>query len=145
MLQDTLLQMQQPSFDLNLKFNIRFIGEAGEDGGGPRREFFRLVLCAIASGGHFFCGPEGHCTPMRNAIARQKGEFRMAGSLMALSLVQGGPAPSFLSDAMVQYLCGNEYMQASIDQVPDLEVQEKLRMVHSLILWCMHVVADLHV
>ena len=67
------------------------------------------------------------------------GDFHMAGSLMALSLVQGGPAPSFLSDAIVQCLCGNEYLQASIDQVPDLEVQEKLKMVHFLILCCMYV------
>lgn len=136
-LQDTFRQMQQPNFNLDLKFNVRFIGEAGEDGGGPRREFFRLVLSAIASGGRLFCGPEGHRTPVRNALARQNGEFRMAGSLMALSVVQGGPTPSFLSDTMVQYLSGNKkYMQASIDQVPDAEIQEKLRMVHSLIIIC---------
>lgn len=63
----------------------------------------------------------------------------MAGSLTALSLVQGGPPPSFLGDVMVQYLCGEQrYMQANIAHVPNPEVQEELRMVHcitTLLLW----------
>lgn len=129
--QDTLMQMQQPKFRCNAKLHVRFIGEEAEDGGGPRREYFRLVLKAIAHSSLFY-GPDGHRTPMRNAIARQRGHYKMAGSVMAMSLVQEGPAPSFLNHAMVQYMCGKrEGIQATIAQVPDIEVQEKLKMVKS--------------
>lgn len=130
LLHDTFLQMQNLKFDCNLKLNICFIGEEAEDGGGPRREFFRLILKALADSGLFY-GPEEYRTPLRNAIARQRGHFRMAGSLMAMSVVQGGPAPAFSNHAVVQYLCGKqEDIVATIAQVPDFEVQEKLKMVH---------------
>ena len=128
LLHDTILQMQNRKFDCNLKLNIHFIGEEAEDGGSPRREFFRLILKALADSGHFY-GLEEYCTPLRNAIARQQGHFRMAGSLM--SLVQGGPAPAFVNHAVVQYLCSRqEDIVATIAQVPDFEVQEKLKMLH---------------
>lgn len=84
--------------------------------------FFRLVLKAIDESGLFY-GPPGACTPMRNALARQKGHFCMTGSLMTMSLVQGGPAPSFLNHSMVQCMCGkHEGMLATFEQVPDIEV-----------------------
>ena len=122
--------MQQPKFRCDAKLNVRFIGEEAEDGGGPRREYFRLVLKAIADSSLFY-GPEGYHTPMKNAIARQQGHYKMVGSLMAMSLAQGGPAPSFLNHAMVQYMSGKrEGMLPTIAQVPDIEVQQKLKMVN---------------
>ena len=121
--------MQHQKFNFNLKLNICFIGEEAEDGEGPRR-IFRLILNALADSSVFHA-PEGYCTPLRNAITRQRGHFRMAGSLMAMSLVQGGPAPAFLNHAVVQYLCGNkEDIVATIAQVANVNVRNKLTMVH---------------
>ena len=54
----------------------------------------------------------------------------MVGSLMAMSMVQGGPAPSFLNHAIMQYMCGKQGLLALIAQVPDIEVQQKLKMLH---------------
>ena len=57
----------------------------------------------------------------------------MVGSLMAMRMVQGGPAPSFLNHAIVQYMCGKqEGLLATIAQVSDIEVQRKLKMVNIL-------------
>ena len=68
---------------------------------------------------------------MKKAIARQQGHYKMVGQLTAMSFVQGGPAPSFLNRAMVQYMSGKlEGTLATIAQVPDIEVQQKLKMVN---------------
>lgn len=69
-LQDTFMQVQQQKLRRNVNLNVWFIGEEAEDGEDPGREYFRLILKAIADCGLFYC-PEGLCTPRRNATVTQ--------------------------------------------------------------------------
>ena len=49
-----------PTFDVSRIIRIRFIGEAGVDDGGPKREFFRLFYEATGQSSGMFQGwPEG--------------------------------------------------------------------------------------
>ena len=45
--------------------------------------------------------------PVLSTMAINAGEFRMCGEIMGMSLVQGGPAPSFLAPPVAAYLVGN--------------------------------------
>jgi hypothetical protein len=44
---------------------------------------------------------------------------------MATSLVQGGPAPKFLSRSVVEYLAlGLEAVTASVDEIPNSSIRD---------------------
>ena len=66
--------------------NVTFIGESGQDAGGPTREFFRLVWVKIAQDGSLFAqdgslfaGPEDTHLVQHNILALQKHEFEHVG------------------------------------------------------------------
>jgi hypothetical protein len=42
--------------------------------------------------------------PVASTIALMKGEFRLAGEIIAMSVLQGGPAPCFFGEEVVKYL-----------------------------------------
>ena len=49
LLQDALKQFNRSSFDVSKLLRITFLGESAVDTGGPRREFFRLLLIELFS------------------------------------------------------------------------------------------------
>ena len=54
---------------------------------------------------------------------------------MALSIMYGGPGPSFLAPVVIEYLFGGIAMasvEASVDDVPDEKLKEKILKVLSL-------------
>ena len=42
--------------------------------------------------------------PVSSTVALMDGEFQLAGEIIAMSLLQGGPAPCLFSEEVVQYL-----------------------------------------
>lgn len=42
--------------------------------------------------------------PVDSTISLSKGEFKMAGEVMAMSILQGGQAPNFMSHIVYNYL-----------------------------------------
>ena len=51
--------------------------------------------------------------------------------MIALSIINGGPGPVFFSSTVVDYLFGGiSSVTPSIDDVPDVEVQAKIRKVN---------------
>lgn len=61
--------------------------ECASDQGGPRKEFFRLVLSAVKEK-YFDKG-------LREHLAK---DYVTVGKIMALSILQNGPMPSFLNE-----------------------------------------------
>ena len=59
--------------------NVTFIGESGQDAGGPTREFFRLLWAKIAQEWSLFAGPEDTHLVQHNILALQKHEFEHVG------------------------------------------------------------------
>ena len=91
---------------LNYSGHLRiiFIGESAVDDGGPLREFFYLLMKALAQNDMIFCGPAELRMPRHSVVELQKKTFYYVGVIIALSVVHGGPAPQFLSSAVADYL-----------------------------------------
>ncbi|KAJ7354872.1 hypothetical protein OS493_029427 [Desmophyllum pertusum] len=77
---------------------VVFLGEPAIDDGGPRREFFSDMLEQT----HRKYFPDGF--PTESMISLTGGDFRVAGEIMAMSVIQGGPAPNFLAPVVFSYL-----------------------------------------
>ena len=90
-------------FPMNGSIKVTFIGEPAVDTGGPLREFLHLLLKEIAGNNTLFEGEQGR-SPSPNLVEVDKNTFVHVGKIVALSLVHGGPAPSFFTKAAVDYL-----------------------------------------
>lgn len=82
------------NFDVRKHLKVKFIGEKGEDRGGPKRDFFFQIMEAM---GNQHMRPKGSCTPKHNLMALQSKQFYLIGKIIALSVLNGGPAPKFFS------------------------------------------------
>ena len=53
------LKRFKSGIDEKKHIKVTFVGEPAVDQGGPLREFFHLLLCAIGQNNSLFCGNEG--------------------------------------------------------------------------------------
>ena len=51
------------------ELKVTFVGEPAEDGGGPRREFFRFAVSAATGDPVLFTGPAENRVPVSNTHA----------------------------------------------------------------------------
>lgn len=58
-------------------------------------------------------------------------EYYLAGKMIAVSIVHGGPGPHFLSEDLVNHLAGQKSFKGTIDLVTDAEVGRALHEVRS--------------
>lgn len=113
---------------------VRFVGESAVDDGGPRREFFQLLLNAIANKSGMFSGFPNHVVPLHNVNAVLNNKYFVVGKMIAAALVQGGQPPVFFAGAVADFLVYNRVKSSvDIDDIADYEVRECLKKV------CMHV------
>lgn len=104
---------------------MRFVGEPAVDDGGPRREFLTLSLRALRDS-PLLIGNIDQKVFNYSTQANVNRAFFQAGKLVAISLLQGGPSPSYLSKATAHYLIhGMEGLTVSIDEVPFSQIKEK--------------------
>ena len=75
---------------------VSFYGEGAVDAGGPRKEFFRLCLQEIKKD-YFDSGLKEHLSD----------DYVFAGTVMALSVLQNGNIPRFLSEDQLQEVFGS--------------------------------------
>lgn len=59
-------------------------------------------------------------------LALDKKTYYYIGMIIALSLIYGGPAPAFLSPSIADYIAFGSASSASILDIPDLSIKEKL-------------------
>ena len=85
--------------DFQLSLEVSFYGGNAQDAGGPRREFFRLCLQKIKQK-HFDNGLKEHLSE----------DYKTVGIILALSVLQNGNIPRFLTEDQLQ--------EISIDDVP---------------------------
>ncbi|XP_059905314.1 uncharacterized protein LOC132455468 [Gadus macrocephalus] len=105
--------------------------EDGEDLGGPRREFFRLLVKAIFKESGAFEESLNGFTPRMNISHVQNGVYRTIGQMMSTIIVQGGEPPALLSPLVVDYLLTGHIFQLKVtpDDVADMELREALKKV----------------
>ena len=77
--------------DLSRPFRVKFLGEEGIDAGGPRKEFFQILANKIASiEVNLFEGDPIGLLPMMKGSALRLGHLKIAGKIIAHSIVNGG-------------------------------------------------------
>ena len=79
--------------DATRPLRVEFTGdsEMGIDGGGPRREFFQLLVQHLAStAAGFFEGAGAALLPVMKGPALRLRHFRIVGTIIAHSIVNGG-------------------------------------------------------
>ena len=98
------LHRYRGNLDLQKYIKVTFVGEPAADEGGPLREFFHLLVQSISQNNNLFCGEEGNRVPQLNAVELKKKTYMKVGEMLATSLVHGGPAPHFFSEAVSDYI-----------------------------------------
>lgn len=64
--------------------------------------------------------------PIDSTMALTRKDYKLAGEIMAISVIQGGQAPHFMSAQTFEYLCGNLSV-CNITSIPHKELCEKVR------------------
>ncbi|XDV12078.1 hypothetical protein PO909_000822 [Leuciscus waleckii] len=105
--------------------------EDAADLGGPRREFFRLLVKAIFQDSGAFEGTPNGCIPRLNMLHLQNGVYRTIGRMMSTIIVQGGEPPAFLSPSVVDYIVSGDILQVHVspDDIGDPDLRENLNKV----------------
>ena len=93
--------LKRKSFSPANKISFKFtddvgIAEGAVDSGGPMREFFTLVIDWMVSS-QLFCGNERQKYLPINANYLSNDYYFLAGQLIAISIVHGGPGPRCFS------------------------------------------------
>ena len=127
-LKDTMKYLRHTPWQSSQHLRVIFIGEPGIDDGGPRREFFRLLLTEVGNNNNFFYGPPNRRVPNHNVLNLQNTSFFYLGQIIGLSLLHDGPCIQCLAPTTVQYILGSEEMPA-IDDIPDIDIQKKMKSV----------------
>ncbi|PFX17682.1 Opioid-binding protein/cell adhesion molecule [Stylophora pistillata] len=101
------------------EIKIRFLGEEGIDSGALRREFLAEVVPAIRN--TLFSGD----TPIDFTVHVQNGDFPARGLIVASSVAQEEPPPSFLDQKTFEMLVKNEVDILNLTAEKDLTQSER--------------------
>ncbi len=125
--EDSFRQFSKNSFDVTKMLKVVFVGESAIDDGGPRREFFHLLLNAITSKSGLFSGFPDHVVPLHNVKAVVNNKYFVVGKMM---LVQGGQPPVYFAAAVADFLVFNQVKSpVNINDIADFEVRACLQKV----------------
>lgn len=64
--------------------------------------------------------------------AAREDEYFLAGKMIAVSIVHGGPAPHFLSKNLVNHMIGNPSFSATVEMMKDVKDEEIGKVLHQV-------------
>ncbi|RXN35765.1 G2 M phase-specific E3 ubiquitin- ligase-like isoform X2 [Labeo rohita] len=110
---------------------VSFIGENGIDQGALCKEFLTEMVCGIEA--RFFEGDgERGKNPKYSICDYQDNSFKTCGEIFATSLVQGGPAPNFLTRWCYHFLCHGEMdKDVGVLEVTDQDIKNLMTEVEN--------------
>ena len=127
---DDSIRLFQKGVYSNRAFKLTFIGEPAVDLGGPLREYFTVLMRAIAKSSSLFEGLSGQRMIRSNVSALLEKTYFHVGRMMGASLLQGGPPPTFMANSIIEYvLYGIEGVQLRIGNIADVSLQKVLKEV----------------
>lgn len=129
---DAIRAFSRPSFNVSKMLKVYFIGEHSVDDGGPRREFFRLLMKEAFTSSGLFSGWPSNVVPIHNVEAVVANKYYLIGKMITTSLIQGGQPPVCFSTAVANYLVYDEVStscEPAIDDIPNCALQQSLRKV----------------
>ncbi|KAL2102317.1 hypothetical protein ACEWY4_001485 [Coilia grayii] len=114
-LRSACLALSRPYFKWHREPRIEFISEMADDYGGPRREFYRLLMREVQGSLGIFEGrPEDlFFTYDQRALADNK--YFQAGKLTAWSLAHNGPGPRSMNKNLFMMMCGQKVKLSTMD------------------------------
>ena len=105
---------------------VQFIGEEAVDTGGPMKEFFSLVFDEAKK--FLMCTGDGQAFTLLHDIEKTRNDyFRLFGQLIAVALLEGCAGPRCMIPSVVSRLLNGPFIQPTLNDIPDLELQEKLQ------------------
>lgn len=117
--EDTISLLKSGAVKTNQILVVSFAGEPAVDTGGPRREYFTLLLKHIMADANLVEGSIGHLLPTQSVNGIITSVYETIGKLMAASIVQGGPPPKFFAESAVEYwLFGLAGVNVHVDDIP---------------------------
>lgn len=127
---DAFRAFSRSTFDISKMLKVCFIGDASIDDGGPRREFFSLLLREIFDKSGLFYGWPDHVVPLHHIDAIMTNQFYMIGKMMVACMVQGGEPPVCFSKAVADYLAYERIeSHPCINDIPDVNIRNLMNKV----------------
>ena len=120
---DSLSHFSKPSFDPTKSIRVIFSGEEDVDGGGPRKEYFRLLCMAIRDeSGLFFSN--GRIVNFNTSVVHHiQRRFYLAGVMIATSILHGGTPFLFFPKALYNYIArGHMSVTCTVSDVANPDV-----------------------
>ncbi|KAF3842605.1 hypothetical protein F7725_024556 [Dissostichus mawsoni] len=107
---------------------VKFSDDEGRfEEGGPKREFLSLLMKELNKR-PIFDGPvESRYLVYNSTGSVLEDEYYLAGKMIAVSIVHGGPGPNFLSEDLVSYISGQSSFKASVGDITDEEIGKVLQ------------------
>ncbi|XP_065812428.1 G2/M phase-specific E3 ubiquitin-protein ligase-like [Labrus bergylta] len=118
------------TYSVNNNMFVKFTDDAGSfeeglDTGGLTREFLTLLMKHRP----IFNGPSESRYLVYNSTAVREDEYFLAGKMIAVSIVHGGPASHFLSKDLVNHTVRKPRFSATVEDITDEELGKVLRQV----------------
>ena len=108
LLQTCMMSIQDENFEFTKVPCVVFSGEDSADLGGPRREFFRLLMQQGIKELGVFEGPCNNVAFSHDHSVLAGRKPYLAGNLVAWSILHGGPGPQCLSEDVFYLMCDQE-------------------------------------
>ena len=99
----TIRSISRKKFSFQKPLTVTFSGEEAVDTGGPKREFFRLLMREVSALKIFKDGWFIH-----DLLSLSNNDFYLAGQLIAWSILQGGGGPNCLSMEIYKFVSGEK-------------------------------------
>lgn len=127
---DAMRAFSKTTFEESKMLKVVFVGEPSVDDGGPRREFFQLLMRDGFTSSGLFAGWPQHVVPIHNVQAVASNKFYVIGKMIAVYVVQGGQPPVCFAPAVADFLIHEEVRcEPCINDIPDYSVQQALQKV----------------
>ncbi|KAK3588164.1 hypothetical protein CHS0354_012229, partial [Potamilus streckersoni] len=126
-----LEQFQKEGFSPMDAFKVKFVNDDGNeegaiDAGGPRREYFQLMMDYLANCS-LFEGPSGRKLLSYDVQANKRNEYFYAGMVIGQSILFNGPVPRFLSPLLLDcVILGPENVTGSRMDIYDSDWEQLL-------------------
>ncbi|KAL3875461.1 hypothetical protein ACJMK2_033408 [Sinanodonta woodiana] len=106
------------------------IAEEGTDYGGPKREFFRLLIREICQKSGALVETPNGLIPRNNIHQLREGVLRHIGRMISTMVIQGGEPPSIFSPIITECVLKDPMStKPNVDDIPDLIIRESLKLV----------------
>lgn len=117
----SLKAINRKRFSYKKPLTVTFSGEEAVDTGGPKREYFTLLMKEVSALKLFHEGWFTH-----NLESLRNNEYYVAGQLIAWSILQGGGGPKCFSNEIYKFFKCGEKSAKLYDKISDRSLKEIL-------------------